>query len=268
VSLFLGLDIGTSAVKAIIVDAEDRERASAEAPLSIERPHPLWSEQHPDVWWTAAAAVLDRLAADHPKLMSGVAALGLSGQMLGVALIDGAGRPIRPAPLWNDGRAAAECAELDATVADFADLAGARPMPGFSAPKILWLSRHEPDAMKRTRHILLTKDYVRLCLTGEAISDRADASATLLMDTRAGVWSTRLAEACGISIDVLPAPGRKRNDRRHAAAGTGAALRLARTSPGRRRRRRQHGGCDRCRRGSCRRCLHQPWHIRRLFRCQ
>ena len=114
-SLFIGLDIGTSAVKAIIVDAEDREQASAEAPLSIERPHPLWSEQHPDVWWTAAAAVLDRLAADHPKLMSGVTALGLSGQMLGVALIDGAGRPIRPAPLWNDGRAAAECAELDAT---------------------------------------------------------------------------------------------------------------------------------------------------------
>ena len=204
-SLFLGLDIGTSAVKAIIVDAEDREQASAEASLSIDRPQPLWSEQHPDAWWTAAAAVLDRLAADHPKLMSGVAALGLSGQMLGVALVDAAGRPIRPAPLWNDGRATAECAELDATVADFADLAGARPMPGFSAPKILWLSRHEPDTMKRTRHILLTKDYVRLCLTGDAVSDRADASATLLMDTCAGVWSPRLAEVCGIGIDILPA---------------------------------------------------------------
>ena len=105
-SLFLGLDIGTSAVKAIIIDAEDREQASAVAPLSIDHPHPLWSEQHPDAWWAAAAAVLDRLAADHPKLMSGVAALGLSGQMLGVALIDAAGRPIRPAPLWNDGRSA------------------------------------------------------------------------------------------------------------------------------------------------------------------
>lgn len=203
-SLLLGLDIGTSAVKAIIVDAEDREQASAEAPLSIDRPQPLWSEQQPDAWWTASAAVLDRLAAEHPKLMSGVAALGLSGQMLGVALIDAAGRPIRPAPLWNDGRAAAECAELEATVADFADLAGARPMPGFSAPKILWLSRNEPDAMKRTRRILLTKDFVRLCLTGDAISDRADASATLLMDTRAGTWSPLLAKACGISIDLLP----------------------------------------------------------------
>ena len=97
-SLFLGLDIGTSAVKAIIVDAEDREQASAEAPLSIDRPRPLWSEQQPDAWWTASGAVLDRLAAEHPNLLSGVAALGLSGQMLGVALIDSAGRPIRPAP--------------------------------------------------------------------------------------------------------------------------------------------------------------------------
>jgi xylulokinase len=204
VSLYLGLDIGTSAVKAIIVDAEDRELASAEAPLSIDRPRPLWSEQHPDAWWTAAAAVLDRLAADHPKLMSGIAAIGLSGQMLGVTLVDASGRPIRPAPLWNDGRASAECAELDSRLPDFAELAGARPMPGFSAPKILWLARHEPDAIRRTRRILLPKDYVRLCLTGDAVSDRADASATLLMDTRAGVWSPRLAEACGIATDVLP----------------------------------------------------------------
>jgi len=204
-SLYLGLDIGTSAVKAIVVDTGDRELASAVAPLSIEHPQPLWSEQQPDAWWTASAAVLDRLAADHPKLMSGVAALGLSGQMLGVALVDAAGRAIRPAPLWNDGRAAAECAELAVEVADFADLTGAQPMPGFSAPKILWLSRHEPDVVKRTQRILLTKDYVRLCLTGDAISDRADASATLLMDTRAGTWSSRLAEACGIGVDMLPA---------------------------------------------------------------
>lgn len=122
-SLFLGIDIGTSAVKAIIVDAEDCEQASAVAPLSIDNPQPLWSEQHPDAWWTASAAVLDRLATDHRKLMSGVVALGLSGQMLGVALIDAAGRPIRPAPLWNDGRAGAECAELDAKVTDFAGVA-------------------------------------------------------------------------------------------------------------------------------------------------
>jgi xylulokinase len=205
VSLFLGLDIGTSAVKAIIVDADDREQASSEAPLSIDRPLPLWSEQDPDAWWIAASAVLDQLATAHPKLMSGVAAMGLSGQMLGVALIDGAGRPIRPAPLWNDGRSAAECVDLNANLSDFADIAGARPMPGFSAPKILWLSRNEPDAIRRTSRILLTKDYVRLCLTGDTISDRADASATLLMDTQAGVWSSRLAGACGIAVDMLPA---------------------------------------------------------------
>ncbi len=223
-SLFLGLDIGTSAVKAVIVDAEDREQASAVAPLSIDNPQPLWSEQHPDAWWDASAAVLDRLAADHPKLMSGVAALGLSGQMLGVALIDAAGRPIRPAPLWNDGRAAAECAELDAKVADFAGLAGARPMPGFSAPKILWLSRHEPDALKRTRRILLTKDYVRLCLTGEAISDRADlVSHAADGHTGRGVVATAHG---GLRYRHRPTTrsGRERSSWRYAAARVGAAL--------------------------------------------
>jgi xylulokinase len=205
VTLFLGLDIGTSSVKAIIVDAGDDEMASAEAPLTIARPQPLWSEQHPDAWWAATTQVLDKLAAERPELMAGIAALGLSGQMLGVALVDAAHRPIRAAPLWNDGRAGAECAALEAALPDFAGRTGCRPMPGFPAAKLLWLSRHEPEVLARARHILLPKDYVRLCLSGEAISDRADASATQLMETEAGCWSAELAAAAGVAVAALPA---------------------------------------------------------------
>jgi xylulokinase len=201
---FLGIDVGTSGVKTIIVDAQDRELASAGAPLEVQRTQLLWSEQDPDAWWDATAATLDRLAADHPGLMARVAALGLSGQMLGVTLLDAGDRPIRPALLWNDGRAGAECAELERRIPDFADRVGCRAMPGFCAPKILWLARHEPEAIARTRRILLAKDYVRLRLSGEAVSDLADASATLLMDTRAGTWSADIVAATGISTAVLP----------------------------------------------------------------
>ena len=152
---FLGIDVGTSGIKTIIVDEADRELASAGAPLEVQRPQPLRSEQDPDAWWDAIAATLDRLAADHPDLMARVAAIGLSGQMLGVTLLDKDDRPIRPALLWNDGRATAECGELERRVPDFAERVGCRAMPGFCAPKILWLTRHEPEAMARTRRILL-----------------------------------------------------------------------------------------------------------------
>lgn len=202
--MFLGIDIGTSGVKAILIDADDRELASAAAPLSVDRPRPLWSEQDPDAWWRATADVLDRLAADHPRLMEGVAALGLSGQMLGVTLLDAADRPIRPALLWNDGRASVECEDLLAAVPHFVERVGCRPMPGFSAPKVLWLSRHEPAAVAKARRVLLAKDYVRLCLTGEAVTDLADGSATLMMDTRAGTWCAEIVNACGIGIEMLP----------------------------------------------------------------
>jgi xylulokinase len=202
--LFLGVDIGTSAVKAILIDEQDRPLAQESAPLELQRPQPLWCEQDPEAWWSAAVDVIDRLSRANQHLMTGIRALGLSGQMLGVTVLDEADRPLRPAMLWNDGRAVAEGAELERNVARFAECTGARAMPGFSAPKILWLRRHEPALLRRARRILLTKDFVRLRLTGEAVSDLADASATLLMDTRAGVWSPAIAEACGITVDMLP----------------------------------------------------------------
>lgn len=202
--MHLGLDIGTSGVKAVVVDEQDRVVAQAGAPLTVSRPQPLWAEQDPEQWWQAVTTTLDALAAEAPKAMAAVQAIGLSGQMLGVALLDAADRPIRPALLWNDGRASAEGAELERWFPTFADTVGCRAMPGFSAPKLLWLAKHEPQALAKARRVLLTKDYVRLRLSGEAASDRADSSATLLMDTRAGVWHEAIVAACGLDRTKLP----------------------------------------------------------------
>ncbi len=202
--MFLGIDIGTSSVKAVLADDADGIAGTASQPVPIARPRQLWSEQDPEDWWHAVCAVLDRLAAEAPAAMAAVRAMGLSGQMLGVTLLDAADRPVRPALLWNDGRASAECAALHDVFADFPDIVGCRAMPGFSAPKLLWLARHEPAGLGRTRRILLPKDYVRLRLTGEHASDRADASATLLMDTRRGDWHDGIVAACGIDRAGLP----------------------------------------------------------------
>lgn len=202
--MYLGIDIGTSGVKAVLMDERDRVAAEAAAPLATQHLKPLWSEQAPQDWWHAVGTALDALAAGSPEAMAWVRSIGLSGQMLGVTLLDASDAPLRPALLWNDGRAAAECEELHRHFPDFAGIVGCRAMPGFSAPKIAWLARHEPAALERTRRILLTKDFVRLCLTGEAASDRADASATLLMDTVLGDWHDDIVAACGITRAQLP----------------------------------------------------------------
>ncbi len=202
--MYLGIDIGTSGVKAVVMDERDRAAAEAMAPLEVSRPRQLWAEQDPEDWGRAVCTALDTLAAQSPKAMAAVKAIGLSGQMLGVSLLDASDTPIRPALLWNDGRASAEGAELEVLFPKFVDTVGCRAMPGFSAPKLLWLAKHEPAALARTRRVLLTKDYVRLRLTGEAASDRADSSATLLMDTRAGDWHDGIVAACGIDRSTLP----------------------------------------------------------------
>ena len=202
--MYLGIDIGTSGVKAVLMDERDRAAAEATAPLATQHLKSLWSEQAPQDWWHAVTTTLDALAAGSPEAMASVRSIGLSGQMLGVTLLDASDAPLRPALLWNDGRAAAECKELQRRFPDFAGIVGCRAMPGFSAPKIAWLARHEPAMLERTRRILLTKDYVRLRLTGEAASDRADASATLLMDTLEGDWHDGILAACSIDRTRLP----------------------------------------------------------------
>jgi xylulokinase len=200
--MFLGIDIGTSGVKGVLIDDADHVLVEASAPLDVQRPALLWAEQDPESWWTATLAVIDRLAASRP--MTSVVAVGLSGQMLAVTLLDERDRPLRPAMLWNDGRAGAECTELESRVTNFAQRVGCRAMPGFPAPKLAWLARHEPAVLARARRAMLAKDYVRLLMTGEAVSDVADASATLLMETVDGRWSDEIASACGISTAVLP----------------------------------------------------------------
>jgi xylulokinase len=204
VTAFLGIDIGTSGVKALLVGERDDVLAEASAPLAVSRPRPLWSEQDPEGWWEATADALDRLAACRPQMLADVAALGLSGQMLGVTLLDESHRSLRPAMLWNDGRAGEECDELERLVPGFAEIVGCRPMPGFPAPKLRWLRAHEPERLDRARLVLLPKDVVGLKLTGEAATDDADGSATLLMRTKDGVWDEALLSASGAKAQQLP----------------------------------------------------------------
>jgi xylulokinase len=204
-SFVLGIDLGTSGVKSVLVDGCDAVVAEAVAPVALSRPQPHWCEQEPGDWWDAVATTLDMLAAVASRQMAAVAAIGLSGQMLGVTCLDAAGKALRPAILWNDGRAIAECAAIEAAVPDFAGLVGCRAMVGFPAPKLLWLARHEPALIERTRHVVMPKDYVRLQLTGTVASDYTDASAMLLMDTRAAAWSAALLAAAGMSAEQMPA---------------------------------------------------------------
>jgi xylulokinase len=203
--MFLGIDLGTSEVKVVLLDERHRIAATAGRPLALQRPHPLWSEQQPDDWWQATDGALQALAADHPGAMAAVRAIGLSGQMHGAVLLDSGGRVLRPAILWNDGRSGAECAALEAAVPALREITGNLAMPGFTAPKLCWVRAHEPDVFARTARVLLPKDWLRLRLTGEAVSEMSDASGTMWLDVGARRWSPAMLEACGLSIAHMPA---------------------------------------------------------------
>lgn len=182
--MFLGIDLGTSGVKAVLTTADGSVSAQSTAPLAISRPHPLWSEQQPDEWWRAVEAAV---AALDPALRAAVRGIGLAGQMHGATLLGPDDRPLRPAILWNDGRSFAERAELEAAVPDFHAIAGNLAMPGFTAPKLMWVRRNEPAIFAQVRSVLLPKDYVRLRLTGERVSDLSDSAGTLWLDVAAQV---------------------------------------------------------------------------------
>jgi len=143
--VYLGIDLGTSELKLVLLAGDHRVVGIEREPLSVERPHPTWSEQAPAQWWSALDAAMRRLASRHAALLAGVRGIGLSGQMHGAVLLDAAGDVLRPAILWNDGRSAAECAELERRVPSLHRLAGNLPMPGFTAPKLLWVRAHEPE---------------------------------------------------------------------------------------------------------------------------
>jgi xylulokinase len=193
----VGLDVGTSGAKGVAIDPDGRVLATASAGYPLSLPRPGWSEQAPEDWWRAAQEVLGGLP-DGP--------VGLSGQMHGLVVLDAAGEVLRPAILWNDQRTAAECAEIEERVglARLIELTGNRALTGFTAPKLLWLRRHEPDVYARIRHVLLPKDYVRYRLTGELAIDAADASGTLLFDVRRRTWSDEVCAALGIPREWLP----------------------------------------------------------------
>jgi xylulokinase len=173
----------------------------AESSYPLSTPRPGWAEQDPELWWRATQEVLAELASSGPP-----AGIGLTGQMHGLVALDAADRPIRPAILWNDGRTGQECAEIESTVGldRLIALTGNRALPGFTAPKLLWMRRHEPGAYARIAHVLLPKDYVRLKLTGEHATDVADASGTLLLDVAARTWSGEVLQALDLDPAWLP----------------------------------------------------------------
>ncbi|MQT11811.1 xylulokinase [Segnochrobactrum spirostomi] len=200
----LGIDIGTSSVKTVLVDADGRQIAAAEHALEVSRPHDGWSEQDPAAWWEGVLATIDSLAAKHPAEIAAVEGLGLSGQMHGATLLGADDRVLRPCILWNDGRSGAECAALEAAVPDLPAITGNRAMPGFTAPKLAWVRTHEPDIFAATRTVLLPKDYVRLLLTGEKVSEPSDAAGTLWLDTGARRWSETMLAATGLGLEAMP----------------------------------------------------------------
>lgn len=203
-SLQIGIDLGTSGVKAVVIEDGTRVHAEAGRPIAVSVPQLGWSEQEADLWVEAAFDCLDRLAAEHGGLMGSVEAIGLSGQMLACLPLGADLRPLRPAMLWNDQRALAECAELSRRAPDIGTRANGAPDPGITAPKIMWLARHEPEVLARARMLLLPKDYLRLALTGEVASEPTDAGGTGLFDCRKGAWADDLCAAAGWDPSHLP----------------------------------------------------------------
>ena len=209
-SICVGLDVGTTGVKGIAIAPDGEVVARAERGYPLSMPRPGWSEQDPEDWWGASEAVLAELA------VGDVAGIGLSGQMHGLVALDDAGSVLRPAILWNDQRTAAECAEIEARIGleRLIALTGNRALPGFTAPKLLWLRRHEPDVYARIARILLPKDYVRLRLTGEWAIDASDASGTLLLDVARRRWSDDVLDALEVPRGVVATGARVARARR------------------------------------------------------
>jgi xylulokinase len=199
--VYLGLDLGTSSVKACVIDDAGAVVATASAPLSMSHPFPGASEQTCDEWWTAICSAIQSIDG---QTRAGLRAIGLSGQMHGAVLLDAENTPIRPAILWNDGRTEAECADMARLDPEVGLLSGAPPMPGFTAPKLLWLSRFEPQTHARIAQILLPKDYVGFRLHGQFVTDPSDAAGTGWFDEQERCWSPRLCKISATDPIWLP----------------------------------------------------------------
>lgn len=199
--MFLGIDIGTSGVKAVVLDEHGSVVGQGTAALTVQRPHPLWSEQDPDAWWKATTAAVQAI---EPSVRRSVRGVGLAGQMHGATLLDADDKPLRPAILWNDGRCFAECDALERAVPNLRAISGNIAMPGFTAPKLLWVREHEPDVFAKIATVLLPKDYVRLLMTGDKASDLSDSAGTIWLDVAGRCWSDELLAACGLTQAQMP----------------------------------------------------------------
>lgn len=202
--MYLGLDLGTSELKALLLSDLHQVIATARSPLTVQRPHALWSEQLPSDWWRALEAVMDQLQREQPQALAQLKAIGLSGQMHGATLLDAHDQVLRPAILWNDGRSGPQCEQLTRDVHDLSAITGNLAMPGFTAPKLQWVREHEPEVFAQVRRVLLPKDWLRLMLTGEAVSDMSDAAGTLWLDVGRRDWSDALLAATGLTRDHMP----------------------------------------------------------------
>jgi len=202
--MYLGLDLGTSGVKAMLIDGDQKIVGSANGSLDVSRPHSGWSEQEPAHWVRATEEAVAGLKAKHPKELAAVKGIGLSGQMHGATLIDASDKVLRPCILWNDTRSYVEAAALDADPR-FRALTGNIVFPGFTAPKLAWVAKHEPDVFGKIAKVLLPKDYLRLWLTGEYISEMSDSAGTSWLDTGKRAWSSELLAATKLSEEQMPA---------------------------------------------------------------
>ena len=200
--MLLGIDVSTTGVKALLVDTNGEIVKSFTSPLALSNPRPLWSEQQPADWWNAAVTSIRNVIHDS----SDVTAIGLTGQMHGLVLLDDEGNVLRPSILWNDQRCAAECDEIRTRLGkeNLIKISGNDALTGFTAPKILWVRNHEPEVYARASHVLLPKDYLRFKLTNEYAMDKADGSGTLLFDLQQRNWSTELLDALEIPASWLP----------------------------------------------------------------
>ena len=205
-ALLLGIDLSTTGAKALLIDEMGHTIASASTPLTLSTPRPLWAEQQPRDWWEATVASIRAALATAAATGDEVRGIGLTGQMHGLVLLDEHGEPLRPAILWNDQRTAAACDEIRARLGRRRLIAvtGNDALPGFTAPKALWVRHHEPDVYARAAHMLLPKDYIRYRLTGDFAMDKADGSGTLLFDLAARNWSAEVTTALDIPPSWLP----------------------------------------------------------------
>ncbi|MGD8805070.1 MAG: xylulokinase [Chloroflexota bacterium] len=202
----LGIDISTTGAKALLIDSQGQVAASATATLALSTPKPLWSEQAPDDWWVGIQDSIVRVLQKAGVPGADIAAIGLTGQMHGLVLLDEDGRVLRPAILWNDQRTGEQCDEIRARLGRqrLIQITGNDALTGFTAPKILWVQQHEPDVWRRARHILLPKDYIRYKLTGDYAVDRAGGAGTILFDLKKRNWSEEVCRALDIPAEMLP----------------------------------------------------------------